>query len=196
MAKTVDLLRHGALVGGLRYRGSIEADLTAEGRAAMDAVWGLIGEQVDAIVSSPLGRCRKPAEQWAAHSDIPCEVVDDFREMHYGAWEGLSAEEIEQDFPGMLARWRENPVGMQIPGAETVEAFAARVVQAWEKMLRAHTGHRLLLVGHSGTQRIILAHVLGAPLQATRRFAMPYAAWSRVQHGECGYLLTHMNRSS
>jgi len=192
----VDLLRHGALEGGLRYRGSTEVELTVAGRAAMDAVWAQLEGQVDAIVTSPLGRCLKPARDWAGEAGIQCKIVDDFREMHYGEWEGLSAEEIEQHFPGMLVRWRENPVGMQIPGAERVEDFAERVVCAWDTMLRAYSGRRLLLVGHSGTLRVIVAHVLGAPLPVTRRFAMPYAAWSRVKKAGCGYLLTHLNGPS
>ncbi|OIO70302.1 MAG: cobalamin biosynthesis protein CobC [Zetaproteobacteria bacterium CG12_big_fil_rev_8_21_14_0_65_55_1124] len=191
---TIDLLRHGALVGGVRYRGNIEAELTAAGRADMDAVWAQLNTQVGLIVSSPLGRCRKPAEEWSNQSGIACEIVDDFREMHYGEWEGLGADEIEQRFPGQLACWRENPVGMQIPGAESIEDFAARVVRAWGGMLRAHAGHHLLVVAHSGTLRVILAHVLGAGLPSTRRFAMPYAAWSRVHvsHDRC--LLTELNR--
>ena len=193
---TIDLLRHGALVGGVRYRGCTEAELTAGGRSDMDAVWQRLEPRIDGIICSPLGRCRLPAEAWAAGAGIPCEVVDGLREMHYGEWEGLAADQIEQRFPGMLASWRSNPVGMRIPGAESIEEFAERVTGAWNGVLRKHAGRHLLLVGHSGSLRVILAHVLGAPLVATRRFAMPYAAWSRVQHSGCGFLLTHHNHAS
>lgn len=196
MQTTIDLLRHGELLGGVRYRGSIEAELTAAGRADMDAVWSRLKGRVESIVTSPLSRCRLAAGEWAEHNDIDCEIITDLREMHYGAWEGMTAEEIEQRFPGQLTRWRENPVGMQIPGAESIEGFAERVTRAWDAMLRGHAGRHVLLVAHSGTLRVILAHVLGAPLSATRRFSMPYAAWSRVRHSECGSLLTHLNRSA
>jgi len=197
MAGTViDLLRHGALEGGVRYRGSIEAELTVDGRADMDAVWAQVADSVDVILTSPLGRCLKPALDWAGKKGIACEVVDDFREMHYGEWEGLGAEEIEQRFPGMLVRWRENPVGIQIPGAERIEGFAERVVFAWNDALRTYSGQHLLLLGHSGSLRVILAHVLGAPLPTTRRFSMPYATWGRVHEGDCGYLLTHLRGPS
>jgi len=194
METSIDMLRHGELLGGVRYRGNTEAGLTAAGRADMDAVWAQLAESVDLIVTSPLGRCRMPAVEWAVQAGIACEVVDDFREMHYGKWEGLSAGEIEQQFPGQLARWRENPVGMRIPGAESIEEFSGRVVRAWETTLHAYAGRHLLLLAHSGTLRVIMAHVLGAPLPSTRRFSVPYAAWCRVLKTECGYLLTHLNR--
>lgn len=196
MPTTVDLLRHGELVGGLRYRGSIEAELTGAGRAQMDTVWAQIRHEVEHIVSSPLSRCRLAASEWAERDDVGCEIIEDFREMCYGEWEGLSAEEIEHRYPGQLPRWRDNPVGMRIPGAETIEDFAARVTRAWDALLHEQAGRHVLLVAHSGTLRVILAHVLGAPLPATRRFSMPYAAWSRVRHIDGGSFLSHHNRPS
>ncbi len=195
MATTIDLLRHGALLGGIRYRGNIEATLSAPGRASMDAVWAQLGGHVDGIVTSPLSRCCEPAQAWAEKANIRCDIVRDLREMHYGAWEGLTAAEIERQFPGVLPRWRENPVGMQIPGAEMVEAFATRVIEAWQRVLQTTDGKHLLLVAHSGTLRVILAHVLAAPLATTRRLDMPYASWNRVvddDDGQCR--LVYLNR--
>jgi len=192
---TVDLLRHGALIGGVRYRGTVEAELSDAGRVAMDAVWNQLADSLDGIVTSPLSRCREPACEWAEKAGISCIVHDDLREMHYGAWEGLSAKEIEAQFPGMLVRWRENPVGMRIPGAETIEDFAARVTSAWRRILDESEGKHILLIAHSGTLRVILTHVLGAPLSATRRFAMPYAVWHRVSLHDRKLLLAFLNRT-
>jgi len=192
---TLDLLRHGALIGGVRYRGTIEAELSDAGRADMDTVWNQLADSLDGIVTSPLSRCREPACEWAEKAGIPCVVHDDLREMHYGAWEGLSAEEIEAQFPGMLARWRENPVGMRIPSAVTIEDFAIRVTRAWLRVLKESEGKHILLIAHSGTLRVILTHVLGAPLSATRRFAMPYAAWHRVIRQDEHMFLAFLNHS-
>jgi len=190
----VDLLRHGELEGGVRYRGDTEAALTEAGRAQMDAVWDQLCGKVEGIVTSPLLRCAGPSRKWARAAGIPCRVDPDIREMRYGQWEGLSREEIEWQFPGWLARWRENPVGMQIPQAENVEDFSRRIRQGWESMLRHHIGKRTLLVGHSGTLRVILALVLGAPLSTIRRFAMPYASWSRIIRDNSGIYLEFFNR--
>lgn len=177
---TIDLLRHGALDGGIRYRGMTEASLTVDGRASMDAVWRKVEGSIDAVVASPLSRCREPAEAWAKEADIACRVEPDIREMDFGAWEGLTMEEIEERFPGMLSRWRENPVGMRIPEAERIESFSRRVLEAWEAIWYESVGKHVLVVAHSGSLRVILAHVLGAPLTTIRRFSMPYASWSRV----------------
>jgi alpha-ribazole phosphatase/probable phosphoglycerate mutase len=194
MTTTIDLLRHGALEGGIRYRGNTEAALTQEGRAAMDAVWRKLDGSIDAIVTSPMSRCRQPAEAWAKEAGISCRVEPNIREMDYGAWEGLSKEEIETRFPGMLSRWRENPVGMQILGAERIEDFAGRVIEGWKVIVDESSGKHVLVVAHSGSLRVILAHVLGAPLPTIRRFAMPYASWNRVIDDHGKLCLEYLNR--
>lgn len=191
---TVDLLRHGELEGGIRYRGSIEDDLTPVGRAQMDAVWRELAQRVEVIVTSPLRRCLEPVREWAGDAGIPYMVEDRLREMHYGAWEGLSRHEIEERYPGVLAQWRVNPEGIRIPGAEHIEAFADRVKGGWREVLHQHHGRHVLLVAHSGTLRVILAEALKASLPATRQFSMPYASWSRiVQEGDRS-LLEYLNR--
>jgi len=193
---TIDLLRHGELEGGIRYRGTTEAALTKDGRAAMDAVWRKLDGSIDAIVTSPLQRCREPAEAWAKEASISCRIEPNIREMEYGAWEGLSKEQIEALSPGMLARWRENPVDVWIPEAERIKDFAQRVVEGWESILCEATGKHVLVVAHSGSLRVILAHVLGAPLSAIRRFSMPYASWNRVEVEAERYRLLHLNHST
>jgi len=53
---TVDLLRHGALEGGIKYRGTVDDPLTFEGRQAMDQVWQQLAKDMDYIITSPLSR--------------------------------------------------------------------------------------------------------------------------------------------
>ena len=57
----MDLLRHGALEGGVKYRGSVDDPLTSEGRQQMNTVWSRLDGGIDLIISSPLCRCAEPA---------------------------------------------------------------------------------------------------------------------------------------
>ncbi len=190
----IDLLRHGELEGGNRYRGNTDDALTGRGRTAMDAVWRRIREQTEAIITSPLERCRQPAKVWSGEASIPCLIEPRFREMEYGAWEGLSHEEIENAFPGMLAHWRSNPADMQIPGAESLHAFSERVRQGWHNLLHEQRGRHVLVISHSGAMRMILADVLNAPLASIRRFDMRYASWCRVKEDDNNLTLEFFNR--
>ena len=179
---TADLLRHGELEGGIKYRGQTDDPLTAAGRKAMDRVWTAIRDEVDLVVSSPLLRCAGPARDWAKAAGIPFETEMRMAELHYGEWEGMTKEDIEAKYPGMLARWRSNPAGMQPPGGESMAALQKRVAGFWEDVTAHHDGKHLLIVAHSGSLRMLIAHVLGAPLASTRRVQMPYGCWSRISH--------------
>ena len=192
----VDLLRHGALQGGVKYRGQVEGHLTDEGRMQMDQVWRHIAADVDLILTSPLQRCAKPAQTWAAEKGIPCIVDARMAEMHYGAWEDKTHDEIEAMFPGMLAAWRENPEGMCPPGGESPEALRARIGDFWQEMTTRYQHQHLLVVGHSGSTRMLIAHIAQQPIAYTRQIAMPYACWSRASHHADESRMLFINGSS
>jgi len=179
---TVDLLRHGELEGGIKYRGQVDDPLTAAGREVMDGVWKRIAPETDLIICSPLSRCREPARAWAKVAGIPCETDARIAEMHYGEWEGLMPEEIMARYPGMLERWRANPEEIQVPGGETVRQLRDRISDFWSEVHAQHDGKQLLVVAHSGSIRMLIAHVLAAPVVSTRHLQVPYGCWSRVAY--------------
>jgi len=193
---TVDLLRHGELEGGVKYRGQFDDPLTPVGRAAMDAVWAQLQGRVDSIIASPLSRCAVPARDWAAAVGIDCVLDERVMEIHYGAWEGKTGEEIRAEYPGMLERWRQNPTGMRPPGGESPEELRERLATWWRELITDFEDRHVLVVAHSGSLRMLLAHVLGAPIVTTRHFSMPYACWSRimVEHGQPA-LVFHQRRA-
>ncbi|MDQ6962916.1 MAG: histidine phosphatase family protein [Mariprofundaceae bacterium] len=178
----VDLLRHGALCGGVRYRGRMEEDLNAEGWQQMEQRWQQLKPDSEVIISSPLSRCAIPAQKWAKEKGIACVIMPEFQEMNYGAWEGMSKAEIEKAFPNMLAQWRTDPSSMQIPDAESLHDFRLRVLSGWQKIITAHAHQHVLLLTHSGVFRLILSQILGAELAALRHFRVQYAAWARLEH--------------
>jgi alpha-ribazole phosphatase len=187
-------LRHGALEGGIKYRGSVDDPLTADGRAAMDRIWAQLSGDVDRIIASPLSRCAAPAQDWAGQASVPLAIDPRLAEMCYGVWEGLSGDEIRARYPGMLERWRANPEGMRIPEAETVAELRARVADFWAELCAEADGERILVVAHSGSLRMLIAEVLGAPTVTTRRLAMPYGCWSRIVRHNGHAFLEFLNR--
>lgn len=192
---TVDILRHGELEGGVKYRGWVDDPLTNSGRASMDAVWRELRNEIDLIISSPLSRCLQPARDWAREREIKCKTDSRIAEMHYGAWEGLTAQEIMAQFPDQLERWRANPEGMSAPGGESVEQLRDRVVDFCSEICKKHDGKRVLLVMHSGSMRMLLAHTLNAPIATTRSMQMPYSCWSRAVFQDAGSELIFHNRN-
>jgi len=189
----VDLLRHGELQGGIRYRGHVEGDLTDAGRIQMNAVWQKVNADVDVIFTSPLSRCAVVSHAWAQEKGIPCIVDERIIEMHYGAWEGMSHDEIETAFPNQLTAWRQDPTGMRPPQGESPEELLERIRDFWAMLTAAYQGQHVLVVGHSGSMRMLIAHIQNQPIAYTRDIPMPYACWHRVKHEQGMNIVEHMD---
>lgn len=192
---TVDLIRHGEPVGGVRYRGHKDDPLSETGWTQMRAA--VRGETPwQTVVSSPLLRCREFAEDLARRLGVPLIVDDQFREMSFGDWEGLLPEVVQERYPQQLSAYWRDPLGQTPPNAEPLIDFHARVRAAWEKLLDRHASEHLLLVAHGGVIRMILCEVLGIPIERLMSIETPFANRSRVRvlangKGERWHCLVH-----
>ncbi|MDX8383884.1 MAG: histidine phosphatase family protein [Ghiorsea sp.] len=177
----IDLLRHGALEGGVKYRGSIDDPLTSQGREVMNQMWAKVEHDVTTIISSPLSRCAQPAQAWAKSAAIDCLLEPKIQELYYGDWEGKTAAEISQHKPELLKQWRTDPSSMTPPNGESMQVFSQRVQSFLQALIEQYDDEHVLVVAHSGTTRMLIAHALQAPIASTRHLHMPYACWSRLQ---------------
>ena len=182
MAPTViDLIRHGEPVGGIRFRGETDDPLSPKGQRQMEDAVGDYREW-NLIVTSPLRRCRDFAESMAERLSIPLEIEAQFREIGFGAWEGLTAKDISEMSPEALRQFYRDPAQYPPTGGEPVPDFQKRITTAWERMVATHPGKHILVIAHGGTIRIVLSHVLEIPLANLFRLTVPNAAISRIQH--------------
>jgi len=175
------LVRHGETEGesSIRYHGSADVALSDEGRAHMrEARRGLPGGDLyDFVVSSPMQRAWESAEILAP--GLPIQLEADFREIDFGRWEGLTAEEIEARDPVLFADWRDGSEGFEYPGGERRADFRARVQRGLERLLGGPS-RGAIVVAHKGVLRTIAelltgespegdGLVLGGMVQVTRR---------------------------
>mgnify|MGYP001564816700 FL=1 len=177
---TIDLIRHGEPVGGSKYRGQTDDPLSEKGWAQMRAAVG-DHRPWEAILTSPLARCRAFAEKLAARLALPLEMDARLMEIGFGEWEGRTAEELLATDSEQLARFWNDPVRHAPPGGETLTAFRGRVLAAWEDILARYAGRHVLIVGHAGTIRIAVCHVLDMPLDRLFRIQVPNAGITRIQ---------------
>ena len=189
---TVDLIRHGEPVGGSRYRGQIDDPLSERG-------WRQMREAVadhcpwDAIVSSPLSRCAAFARELSARHGLPLSFDEGLKEIGFGAWEGRTAAELMNTDGDILIRFWNDPLHNTPPGAETLEAFRERVVAAWGRLLEAHAGRHILVVGHAGVIRMVVRHILDMPLDRMFRLQVANAGITRIKvDAQQGFLLPRL----
>ena len=177
---TLDFIRHGEPVGGRKYRGQIDDPLSEKGWAQMRAT---LGDDApwSHIISSPLLRCRAFAEALAQQHGLPLEFEARFKEIGFGIWEGKTAEQIEFAWPGTLARFKADPIHARPSGAEPLDDFYSRVVAGIERILHAYQDEHILVVGHAGVIRMVLAYALAMPLANAYRIEVASAGITRLR---------------
>ncbi|MGJ7514921.1 alpha-ribazole phosphatase family protein [Pseudomonas baetica] len=162
MTLRLDLLRHGETELGGGLRGSLDDALTEKGWQQMRAA--VMGQGPwDRLISSPLQRCARFAEELAAQSGLPVSFDQNLQELHFGAWEGQSAAALmETDAEGLGLFWAD-PYSFTPPQGEPVAEFSERVLSAIVRLHAAHAGERVLLISHGGVMRLLLAQARGLP---------------------------------
>ncbi len=160
------LVRHGETDGdsSVRYHGSTDVALSAEGRNQMRQVAAALGrEEFGAFVASSLKRSWQAA--WIVSDGQPVRMEAGFRERHFGRWEGLTKEEIQAKDPEAFAQWESGGEGFDYPGGEPRADFQARVRACIDTVLAA-PGHQAIGVLHKGVIREIVKHLTGEALPA------------------------------
>jgi broad specificity phosphatase PhoE/ribonuclease HI len=179
------LLRHGQTehTPERRFSGSSDLPLSELGRAeARAAALSLKDRGIDAIVSSPLRRCRETAGAAADVLGLPVHVDDDLRELDFGEWEGLTRDEAMGRNPLALRRFF-GATDVRAPGGESIADVSTRVARARQRILREHAGETVLVVSHVTPIKLLLAAGLGVGDDVVHRVFLEAAslctvAWS------------------
>ena len=119
------------------------------------------GRTIAAIYVSSLTRTHETAAPLAALLGMEPVEVSDLREVHLGEWEGgalrLKAAEGDPVYFEVIERQRWDV----IPGAESSEAFAARLWAGLGGVVAAHPDQTVVVVVHGGVIGQLLADTVG-----------------------------------
>jgi broad specificity phosphatase PhoE len=162
--RRIVLVRHGETVGNsrVRFHGSGDVALSDEGRAQMrETAFQLRDEFFDLVTASPQQRSWEGA--WIVSGGAPVRLEADFREVHFGRWEGLTKQEIEASDPVLFADWQSRSEGFEYPSGELRADFRARVERGLSALMDSGASNVLLVV-HKGVIRVIAEKLLGKPL--------------------------------
>ncbi len=166
------MVRHGETVGesSIRYHGRNDVALSELGRAQMRAARRAIanrgGHGFTHVFASPLSRASESASIIAG-ADARIVTFKEFEEVHFGAFEGLTLNEIRDRFPTEYEAWRRDPLSdaYTYPGGESRAIFTARVERGAAMVLELwrpeSAAGRALLVAHRGVIRTIVKLLAG-----------------------------------
>ena len=189
------LIRHGEVAGAgpKRYNGQRDVDLSQTGMSQMEKMANrLASYPIVAIYCSDLTRALKGAETLARANNIPVYPRRSLREKNFGAWEGLTYEEVAARFPEEWKAWLADPAGSRPPRGETYSEVEQRVLQELSLILKDHQGQQLVILSHGGTNRVILCHALQLDLKNIFRIEQEYSALNIIDFFANGVARVHL----
>ncbi|MBE9029505.1 histidine phosphatase family protein [filamentous cyanobacterium LEGE 11480] len=185
MTTRVIIVRHGESTYNVQRRVQGHLDdqsvLTDKGIAMATQVGAALkGIQFDAAYSSPLKRAFQTAEQILAQlENAPTPTANDhIKEINLPQWEGLTFDEVEQQYPEAYQNWRRNPAllkmqrtdasGNTVDFSPTHDLFD-RAKAFWEAVIPESDGKTILIVGHSGINRALITSAIGLGPESYQR---------------------------
>ena len=190
------LVRHAqtAWNGQNRLQGRSDIPLSVLGEQQAQRVAGAFAtRRLDGLFTSALQRSRQTAHAIAgANQQCPAPHVEpSLAEIHLGAWEGLTPDEIDARFDGAYQRWRRYPSTVEIPGGELLAAFRQRVRETFERLTGTfQQDGEYVIVSHGGVIAALLAEVLEAEYDILlRRLCLDNAGITAL---ECGFGKPHV----
>ncbi|HEU5023811.1 MAG TPA: histidine phosphatase family protein [Spirillospora sp.] len=163
------LIRHGASAParpGAPFPlvdGQGDPELAPEGREQADRVAErLASTRLDALYVTPLRRTAQTAAPLARKLGIEPRVEPALREVHLGEWEGGLFRKMVAENDPVAQRMVAEERWDVIPGAESDEAFAARVREGLGRVAAAHPGGRVAVFTHGGVIGQALAAATGS----------------------------------
>ena len=141
----VRLIRHGMTAGNAahRYVGRSDEPLCPEGREAAERHEK--DPALDHVFVSPLLRARETAA--ILFPNAKQIVVENLKEMDFGAFEGRTADEMEHD--PVYRAWVDDLCRGACPGGESQAEFHARVSDAFLSVMQTARGDATFVV-HGG----------------------------------------------
>ncbi|MFC2001767.1 alpha-ribazole phosphatase [Chloroflexota bacterium] len=193
------LVRHGEtkLNSGKRFWGQTDVELSAAGiRQAERLRDRLLTQKIDAVYTSNLKRAVVTAGIITSVHHLDIITCTELGEMNFGWIEGLTFEEISQQYPEvakMLGNWDIRP---KFPGGESLGELNRRVSKFMPRLKNHPPEETILVIAHSGTLRLLMCHLLGIELEHWRQFHLDLGSVSLLDTYPQGAILSLLNDTS
>lgn len=164
MDTIISLVRHGETEWNAlgKFQGCIDISLSKEGIRQAHLLKNRFTDKYDYIYTSPLTRAVQTAEIICENNNIKPLVVHDLREISFGCWEGLTLDEIKNNYPKQFNNWITDEVSGPIIGGDmSVKNASIRAQKAIIEIAKEHKSENIIIVSHGGLIKAGLIGIFG-----------------------------------
>jgi broad specificity phosphatase PhoE len=162
LATTIWLARHAETATPTVFHGAeSDVELGEHGkRQAVAAAEWFAAFEPTAVVSSAMARARDTAAPIAAACGLPHLVEPHFHERKVGHLSRMPRAEADRVWNETIRRWTAGETAYADPGMESFDEVRDRVLPAFERVVAAHRGGRVVVVCHGVVKKVLLLSLL------------------------------------
>lgn len=174
--------------------------LSSKGKKqAIELIDRIGAKRIDFLHLSPIERCQLTIDPWLrsknSNSLLSYEIRDGLSEIDFGDWSGQKLSTLRRK-----PLWKDvqiRPSSVTFPGGESFKKVQRRAVAAVEDILSMKGDKTHLVVSHSDTIKLILAHYSSMKLDNFQSLIINPASFSVLKSHKAGTsILTINNQSS
>ena len=192
------LVRHGETAWNANevFRGQLDVELNETGQKQAELLAEFLsGLKLDTIYSSPLVRARKTAEPLAHRQQLEIQVSDGLIDLDFGAWQGLTPEEVSKKYPELYQLWIKNPQLVVMPGGESLGDVRERALGVVNGVLNQQQG-TVVLVSHRVVNKVLICALLGLDDSHFWNIRQDTCGITRFTHEDSQFVLTEHNNTA
>jgi probable phosphoglycerate mutase len=159
---TIWLARHAETATPTMFHGAesdVELGEHGKRQATAAAEW-FAALKPTAVVSSPMIRARDTAAPIAAACGLPHLIEPHLHERKVGSLSRKPRAEADHIWDETIRRWLAGETAYAHPGMESFDEVRDRVLPAFERVVAAHPGGRVVVVCHGVVKKVLLLSLL------------------------------------
>lgn len=166
-------------------------------KQAQELIVRIGAKQIDYLHLSPIERCQLTIDPWLRSRNSSTlaryEIKDGLSEIDFGQWSGRKLSSLRRD--PLWKSVQSRPSTVTFPGGESFRKAQRRAVAAVEEIrgIRGEKTH--LIVSHSDTIKLVLAHYLQMKLDSFQALHIAPASFTVLRGNKAGLSLLTMNSS-
>ncbi|MBA4188450.1 MAG: fructose-2,6-bisphosphatase [Planctomycetaceae bacterium] len=156
------LVRHAETAAPTMFHGAeSDVDLGEHGKRQATAAAAWFAERKPtAVISSAMIRAHATAAPIAAACGVTHHVEPQLHERKVGPLSRMPRAEADQIWDSTTARWVNGETAYSYPGMESFDELRDRTLPAFNRVVNAHPGGRIVVVCHGVVCKVLLLSIL------------------------------------
>lgn len=196
--KNIYLVRHGEIQAhNLKaYIGVLDIPLSDNGKKNCRRLTEFFKDiSVDRIYCSNLKRTFQTSSVIAENRNLSIIKLQELNEINMGSWEGKTFEEIKVKFPLEFESRIKILENFKPPYGESFRECQKRVFGKFKEITMKDNNENIIIVGHAGVNRVILASILRIPIKDIFSIKQEYTCINKITFDGLNYKIIYINNT-